>query len=29
MEAGFHVTFLCDAIGASSVPEYEAAIRLN
>jgi len=29
MEAGFDVTFLSDAIGASSVPEYEAAIHLN
>ena len=29
MEAGFDVTFLSDAIGAASVPEYEAAIRLN
>ena len=29
MEAGFDVTFLSDAIGASSLPEYEAAIRLN
>jgi len=29
MEAGFDVTFISDAIGASSVPEYEAAIRLN
>jgi len=29
MEAGFDVTFLSDAIGASSIPEYEAAIRLN
>ena len=28
-EAGFDVTFLSDAIGAASVPEYEAAIRLN
>ena len=28
-EAGFDVTFLSDAIGASSLPEYEAAIRLN
>lgn len=29
MEAGFDVTFLSDAIGAASIPEYEAAIRLN
>lgn len=29
MEAGFDVTFLSDAIGAASVPEYEAAIRVN
>ncbi len=29
MEAGFDVTFLSDAIGASSIPEYEASIRLN
>ena len=29
MEAGLDVTFLSDAIGAASVPEYEAAIRLN
>ena len=29
MEEGFDVTFLSDAIGASSIPEYEAAIRLN
>ncbi len=29
MEAGFDVTFLSDAIGASSLPEYEAAIRLG
>ncbi len=29
MEAGFDVTFLSDAIGASSVPEYEASIHLN
>ncbi len=29
MEAGFDVTFLSDAIGASSIPEYEASIHLN
>jgi hypothetical protein len=29
MEAGFDVTFLSDAIGAASVPEYEASIRVN
>lgn len=29
MEDGYDVTFISDAIGASSVPEYEAAIRLN
>jgi ureidoacrylate peracid hydrolase len=29
MEKGFDVTFLSDAIGAASIPEYEAAIRLN
>ncbi len=29
MEASFDVTFLSDAIGASSLPEYEAALRLN
>jgi nicotinamidase-related amidase len=29
MEKGFDVTFLSDAIGASAVPAYEAAIRLN
>ena len=29
MEAGFDVTFLSDAIGAASIPEYEAAIRVN
>ncbi len=29
MEAGFDVTFLSDAIGAASLPEYEAAIRIN
>jgi len=29
MEAGFDVSFLSDAIGASSIPEYEASIRLN
>lgn len=29
MEAGYDVTFLSDAIGAASLPEYEAAIRLN
>ena len=29
MEKGYDVTFLSDAIGASSVPAYEAAIRLN
>ena len=29
MEAGFDVTFLSDAMGAASLPEYEAAIRLN
>ncbi len=29
MEAGLDVTFLSDAIGAASIPEYEAAIRLN
>ena len=29
MEEGFDVTFLSDAIGAASIPEYEAAIRLN
>lgn len=29
MEAGFDVTFLSDAIGASSIPEYETSIHLN
>ncbi|HSH78825.1 MAG TPA: isochorismatase family cysteine hydrolase [Herpetosiphonaceae bacterium] len=29
MEEGFDVTFLSDAIGAASIPEYEASIRLN
>ncbi len=29
MEAGFDVTFLSDAIGAATVPEYEASIHLN
>jgi ureidoacrylate peracid hydrolase len=29
MEEGLDVTFLSDAIGAASIPEYEAAIRLN
>jgi hypothetical protein len=29
MEEGFDVTFLSDAIGAASIPEYEAAIRVN
>ncbi len=29
MEAGYDVTFLSDAIGASSIPEYEASIHLN
>jgi nicotinamidase-related amidase len=29
MEAGYDVTYLSDAIGAASLPEYEAAIRLN
>jgi len=29
MESGYDVTFLSDAIGAASIPEYEAAIRLN
>lgn len=29
MEAGFDVTFLSDAIGAASIPEYEASIRVN
>jgi nicotinamidase-related amidase len=29
MEKGFDVTFLSDGIGAASVPEYEAAIRVN
>ena len=29
MEEGFDVTFLSDAIGASSIPEYEASIRVN
>ncbi|MDQ3649216.1 MAG: isochorismatase family protein [Acidobacteriota bacterium] len=29
MEAGFDVTFLSDAIGAASIPEYEASIRIN
>jgi hypothetical protein len=29
MEEGFDVTFLSDAIGASSIPEYEASIHLN
>ncbi len=29
MEKGYDVTFLSDAIGASAVPAYEAAIRLN
>lgn len=29
MEEGFDVTFLSDAIGAASIPEYEASIRVN
>lgn len=29
MERGFDVTFLSDAIGASTIPAYEAAVRLN
>ncbi len=29
MEAGLDVTFLSDAIGAATVPEYEASIHLN
>jgi hypothetical protein len=29
MEKGFDVTFLSDAIGASAMPAYEAAIRVN
>jgi nicotinamidase-related amidase len=29
MEKGYDVTFLSDAIGAASVPEYEASIRVN
>jgi ureidoacrylate peracid hydrolase len=29
MEKGYDVTFLSDAIGASALPAYEAAIRLN
>ena len=29
MEVGYDVTFLSDAIGAASLPEYEASIRLN
>ncbi len=29
MEKGFDVTFLSDAIGAASIPEYEASIRVN
>lgn len=29
MESGYDVTFLSDAIGASSIPEYEASIHLN
>ncbi len=29
MEKGFDVTYLSDAIGASAVPAYEAAIRIN
>lgn len=29
MEEGFDVTFLSDAIGASSIPELEASIRVN
>lgn len=29
MEEGYDVTFLSDAIGAASIPEYEAAIRVN
>jgi ureidoacrylate peracid hydrolase len=29
MEKGFDVTYLSDAIGASNVPAYEAAIRIN
>ncbi len=29
MEAGYDVTFLSDAIGAASIPEYEASIHLN
>lgn len=29
MEAGFDVTFISDAIGAASLPEYEVAIHVN
>ena len=29
MEAGFDVTFISDAIGAASIPEYEASIHIN
>lgn len=29
MEAGYDVTFLADAMGASSLEEYEAAVRIN
>ncbi len=29
MEVGYDVTFLSDAIGAATVPEYEASIHLN
>lgn len=29
MERGFDVTYLSDAIGAASLPEYEASIRVN
>lgn len=29
MEAGFDVTFISDAIGAASLPEYEASIHIN
>lgn len=29
MERGFDVTYLSDAIGASTIPAYEAAVRLN
>lgn len=29
MESGYDVTYLSDAIGAASIPEYEASIHLN